>query len=72
MESEEIYRARRQGSTVPWPTSEDIGKILVVGDNGDYELTEWSQLDFSSLPSNDPHQLGRLWSNAGVLTISAG
>lgn len=27
---------------------------------------------FSGLPTADPHVVGQLWSNAGVLTVSAG
>jgi len=31
-----------------------------------------AQIDFTGLPASDPHVAGRLWSNAGVLTVSAG
>jgi len=31
-----------------------------------------AQIDFTGLPVSDPHVAGRLWSNAGVLTVSAG
>jgi hypothetical protein len=31
-----------------------------------------SQINFTGLPTSNPHVVGRLWSNSGVLTVSAG
>lgn len=31
-----------------------------------------AQVDASALPTADPHVVGRVWRNAGVLTVSAG
>jgi hypothetical protein len=38
------------------------GNLAVVG----------SEVDFTGLPTSDPHVAGRLWSNSGILTVSAG
>lgn len=35
-------------------------------------LTVTGTVTFSGLPSADPHVIGELWDNAGVLTVSAG
>lgn len=35
-------------------------------------LTASGVVKFTGLPTADPHVVGELWSNAGVLTVSAG
>ena len=36
------------------------------------DLTASGTVIFSGLPTADPHVVGQLWSNSGVLTVSAG
>ena len=36
------------------------------------DLTAAGIVKFTGLPTADPHVVGELWSNSGVLTVSAG
>lgn len=35
-------------------------------------IVEGSAVNFANLPTSDPSVEGRLWSNSGVVTVSAG
>ena len=48
-------------------TTPTLGPITSITD-----LTASGVVIFSGLPTADPHVVGQLWSNAGVLTVSAG
>ena len=52
------------------------GAVTVTSTFGDAtsitDLTASGTVIFSGLPTADPHVVGQLWSNSGVLTVSAG
>lgn len=53
------------GNGVPAPTIETGANLTWLDDAG-------SRVILPGLPTADPHVVGQLWSNAGVLTVSAG
>lgn len=57
------------GSNTAQTASISIGTLLSNTANLSIDA---SYLNFSNVPTSDPHNVGTLWSNAGILTISAG
>ncbi len=74
------------GTPLQWSTDTSFSRIsaglIGVGTGaagsvaGSLSLTNLkaagSQIDFTGVPASDPHVVGRLWANSGVLTVSAG
>jgi len=58
----------------------DMGGGVIYQNTGTIDSTTWAQLgsifpatiNAAALPILDPHSTGSVWSNAGVLTVSAG
>lgn len=58
----------------------DMGGGVLYQNTGTLDATTWAVLGATlpaatsgaSLPTADPHVVGRLWSNSGVVTVSAG
>lgn len=58
----------------------DMGGGVLYQNTGTLDATTWAALgsvlgasiNASALPTADPHVAGRVWSNSGVLTVSAG
>jgi hypothetical protein len=46
--------------------------IVRMGASDRFQIGAAGELSFPNLPTADPHFVGQVWSNAGVLTVSAG
>lgn len=55
------------------PTTGAVTVLATYGANASaVNIAASGTVIFSALPTADPHVAGQLWSNAGVLTVSAG
>ena len=50
----------------------ETGNVVEVGDTGVTLQVGAGNLAIQGIPTADPHSVGAVWSNAGVLTLSAG
>lgn len=59
-------------AVVPTQIVQGASSIAIAAGNITVTVGSGKKLTFVGLPTADPHVVGQAWSNAGVVTISAG
>lgn len=60
---------KRSSTTLAVRLADDSADAAISAGNA---TLSGSQINMTALPTSDPHVVGRLWSNSGVVTVSAG